>query len=236
MAAAGACQSAAQAGRARAAGPHPPPESGILHPAPQRDGWPEDAVGAGAAAAWPHPSTAVLLCCWLRGLPHSTAAAAVAAYAAPVCSWHGLHALPLPLPLLPPVWPRLLSLLPLPCSQMRLLRQRGHHVVALTRSETAHTAVPPWSDVEASSLAAALQLLAAAAAYAHSIFLCFHAVRGFEVLLYHAIHFCRPSRTPQRALQADEGVVCRQDQRFRDAYDVDSCDVIITGIFHQVRG
>ncbi len=35
-------------------------------------------------------------------------------------------------------------------------------------------------------------------------------------------------------VQADEGVVCRQDQRFRDVYNVDSCDVVITGIFHQV--
>ena len=34
--------------------------------------------------------------------------------------------------------------------QMRLLRQRGHEVVALTRSELADTAVPPWSDVQAS--------------------------------------------------------------------------------------
>ncbi|PRW45111.1 glycosyl transferase group 1 [Chlorella sorokiniana] len=65
--------------------------------------------------------------------------------------------------------------------QMRLLKLRGHHIVALTRSDTANTAVPPWSDV-----------------------------------------------------QADEGVVCRQDQRFRDVYNVDSCDVVITGIFHQV--
>lgn len=28
--------------------------------------------------------------------------------------------------------------------------------------------------------------------------------------------------------------MCRQDQRFRDMYNVDSCDVVITGIFHQV--
>lgn len=40
---------------------------------------------------------------------------------------------------------------------------------------------------------------------------------------------------PRPAPQADEGVVCRQDQRFRDVYNVDSCDVVITGIFHQAR-
>lgn len=32
---------------------------------------------------------------------------------------------------------------------MRLLRQRGHRIVALTRSELATSAVPPWSDVQA---------------------------------------------------------------------------------------
>lgn len=31
---------------------------------------------------------------------------------------------------------------------IRLLRERGHHVVALTRSEAAGTAVPSWSDVQ----------------------------------------------------------------------------------------
>ncbi|PSC70858.1 glycosyl transferase group 1 [Micractinium conductrix] len=65
--------------------------------------------------------------------------------------------------------------------QIRLLRQRGHHVVALMRSELAASAVPPWSDVE-----------------------------------------------------VDEDVVVRLTQRFRAAYDVDSCDAIVTGIFHQV--
>lgn len=43
-----------------------------------------------------------------------------------------------------------------------------------------------------------------------------------------------PTQT-RPAPQADEGVVCRQDQRFRDVYNVDSCDVVITGIFHQAR-
>jgi acetolactate synthase regulatory subunit len=65
--------------------------------------------------------------------------------------------------------------------QMRLLRQRGHAIVALTRSEVMDQAVPSWSDV---------------------------------------------------AVDAD--VVCRLNQRFRDVYDVDSCDVVVTGIFHQV--
>ncbi|KAL4448235.1 hypothetical protein ABPG75_005454 [Micractinium tetrahymenae] len=65
--------------------------------------------------------------------------------------------------------------------QMRLLRQRGHRIVALTRSELAASAVPAWSDV-----------------------------------------------------QVDEDIVCGLNQRFRDCYDVDSCDVIMTGIFHQV--
>ncbi|KAI3426406.1 hypothetical protein D9Q98_008776 [Chlorella vulgaris] len=65
--------------------------------------------------------------------------------------------------------------------QMRLLRQRGHAIVALTRSEVVDQAVPSWSDV---------------------------------------------------AVDAD--VVCRLNQRFRDVYDVDSCDVVVTGIFHQV--
>ena len=32
--------------------------------------------------------------------------------------------------------------------QMRLLRARGHHVVALTRSEVARAAVPAWSNVQ----------------------------------------------------------------------------------------
>lgn len=65
--------------------------------------------------------------------------------------------------------------------QMRLLRERGHYVVAMTRSELADTAIPLWSDV-----------------------------------------------------QVDVDVVVRLDQRFRDCYDVDSCDAIVTGIFHQV--
>jgi hypothetical protein len=65
---------------------------------------------------------------------------------------------------------------------MRLLRARGHCVVALTRSELAESAVPRWSDV---------------------------------------------------AVDAD--VVCRAGQRFRDVYDVDDCDVVVTGIFHQAR-
>lgn len=29
-------------------------------------------------------------------------------------------------------------------------------------------------------------------------------------------------------------MVCGLSQRFRDCYDVDSCDVVVTGIFHQV--
>lgn len=37
-------------------------------------------------------------------------------------------------------------------------------------------------------------------------------------------------------LQVDEDVVCGLNQRFRDCYDVDSCDVVVTGIFHQARG
>ncbi len=36
------------------------------------------------------------------------------------------------------------------------------------------------------------------------------------------------------AAQVDEDVVCGLNQRFRDCYDVDSCDVVVTGIFHQV--
>lgn len=36
-------------------------------------------------------------------------------------------------------------------------------------------------------------------------------------------------------LQVDVDVVCRQTERFRDCYDIDSCDVVVTGIFHQVR-
>ena len=75
-------------------------------------------------------------CCWC---------CAIACGQRQRCQHRGTAATPLPLPRPPP-------LLPLPCSQMRLLRQRGHHVVALTRSETAHTAVPPWSDAQASPL------------------------------------------------------------------------------------
>lgn len=33
--------------------------------------------------------------------------------------------------------------------QIRLLRQRGHFVVALTRSDTAQRAMPPWTSVDA---------------------------------------------------------------------------------------
>jgi hypothetical protein len=32
----------------------------------------------------------------------------------------------------------------------------------------------------------------------------------------------------------DADVVCRAGQRFRDVYDVDDCDVVVTGIFHQI--
>lgn len=54
-------------------------------------------------------------------------------------------------------------------------------------------------------------------------------------------HRCVPCRCPPLrpapllcAAQVDEDVVCGLNQRFRDCYDVDSCDVVVTGIFHQV--
>mgnify|MGYP007061254422 CR=1 FL=1 len=33
--------------------------------------------------------------------------------------------------------------------QIRLLRQRGHYVIAAMRSDTAPSALPPWTDVAA---------------------------------------------------------------------------------------
>ncbi len=33
--------------------------------------------------------------------------------------------------------------------QIRLLRQRGHYVIAAMRSDTAPSALPPWTDVGA---------------------------------------------------------------------------------------
>jgi len=64
---------------------------------------------------------------------------------------------------------------------VRLLVARGHHVIALHRSQTAITAMPPWSKVAAS-----------------------------------------------------QDVVCKLNERMRDVPGIESLDVVVVGIFHQV--
>jgi hypothetical protein len=66
---------------------------------------------------------------------------------------------------------------------IRLLRARGHYVIAVHRSATAASAMPPWTSV-------------------------------------------RP----------DADVLCGLHQRLTDVWDVSSIDVVVVGIFHQVRG
>jgi len=64
---------------------------------------------------------------------------------------------------------------------IRLLRTRGHKVIAVHRSDKARRAMPPWTEVE-----------------------------------------------------ADVDIVCQLDQRLNDVYDVQTIDVVVVGIFHQV--
>lgn len=68
------------------------------------------------------------------------------------------------------------------CEHVRLLKARGHKVLAVHRSATATTAMPPWSDVK-----------------------------------------------------ADADVVCGLNQQVSEVVSVADIDVVVVGIFHQVR-
>ena len=65
---------------------------------------------------------------------------------------------------------------------VKLLVARGHKVIAVHRSDTADTAMPPWTSV-----------------------------------------------------QASVDVVCRLHQKLSDVYPASQIDVVVVGIFHQVK-
>lgn len=139
LAGAGAPQHGGSAG-AGAPGAHPQAQGRLLHTPRQRHGRAEDAAGAGGARA---AGAAHVRARAHRGGPQARRDPGVQPRWQSRGTWRrrmpcGKAEMGCPI-------------LPNSPSQMRLLRNRGHHIVALTRSELASSAVPPWSDVQAST-------------------------------------------------------------------------------------
>ena len=65
--------------------------------------------------------------------------------------------------------------------------------------------------------------------------LCFR-LAGHTVIAAHRSDTADKAMPPWSPVEASVDVVCRLHQRINDVYDVNQIDVVVVGIFHQVRG